>query len=185
MAIITRIKRLFRADVHAILDAAEEPDVLLKQAIREMQETLDLRSAALVRNQKALAALEGQEKAAREELESARADLELSLREGTEELTRKTIGRKLACEKRIKLLQRRVAELRDACAAQSSELEAQRAQLEAVVEKARLLVPLTAEESPAAVAESILTWRAGSGPPVSEEEIELEWLRLRSQGGEP
>ena len=37
MALITRISRLFTADFHAVLDRIEEPDVLLKHAIREME----------------------------------------------------------------------------------------------------------------------------------------------------
>ena len=41
MPILNRVKRLFQADVHAILDAIEEPEAVLKQAIREMQENLD------------------------------------------------------------------------------------------------------------------------------------------------
>ena len=40
MALITRISRLFRADFNAVLDRIEEPDVLLKQALREMEEDL-------------------------------------------------------------------------------------------------------------------------------------------------
>ena len=41
MALINRVTRLFRADLHAVLDRIEEPDALLKQAIREMEEALD------------------------------------------------------------------------------------------------------------------------------------------------
>jgi len=40
MALINRISRLFTADLHAVLDRLEEPDVLLKQAIREMEDEL-------------------------------------------------------------------------------------------------------------------------------------------------
>ena len=32
MALITRMARLFTADVHAVLDRIEEPEVVLKQA---------------------------------------------------------------------------------------------------------------------------------------------------------
>jgi len=40
MPLINRITRLFAADVHAVLDRLEEPDALLKQALREMEEEL-------------------------------------------------------------------------------------------------------------------------------------------------
>ena len=40
MALVNRVTRLFKADFHAVLDRIEEPDVLLRQAIREMQDDL-------------------------------------------------------------------------------------------------------------------------------------------------
>ena len=42
MTLITRISRLFKADVHGLLDSIEEPQTLLKQAVREMQEAIDI-----------------------------------------------------------------------------------------------------------------------------------------------
>jgi len=40
MALIRRVTRLFAADMHAVLDQIEEPEALLRQAIREMEEEL-------------------------------------------------------------------------------------------------------------------------------------------------
>jgi phage shock protein A len=40
MALINRISRLFQADMHAVLDRMEEPEALLKQAVREMTENI-------------------------------------------------------------------------------------------------------------------------------------------------
>ncbi|MEE8161016.1 MAG: PspA/IM30 family protein [Acidobacteriota bacterium] len=54
MAITNRIRRLFHADVNAVLDIIEEPEAILKQAIREMQEALDLKRPRLARDQKHL-----------------------------------------------------------------------------------------------------------------------------------
>ena len=41
MALINRLGRLFQADFHAVLDRIEEPELQLKQAVREMQLALD------------------------------------------------------------------------------------------------------------------------------------------------
>jgi phage shock protein A len=49
MALITRFTRLFTADLHALLDRLEEPDVVLKQAIREMEEDLAAREQRIRR----------------------------------------------------------------------------------------------------------------------------------------
>lgn len=40
MALIRRVSRLFAADMHAVLDQIEEPEAVLRQAIREMEEEL-------------------------------------------------------------------------------------------------------------------------------------------------
>ena len=40
MALITRLSRLFQADMNAVLDKIEEPELLLKQAIRDMEESI-------------------------------------------------------------------------------------------------------------------------------------------------
>ena len=40
MALINRFSRLLTADFHALLDRVEEPEVLIKQALREMQDSL-------------------------------------------------------------------------------------------------------------------------------------------------
>ena len=38
MALINRVSRLFKADFNAVLDQIEEPEQLLKQAIRDMED---------------------------------------------------------------------------------------------------------------------------------------------------
>ena len=40
MALIKRVARLFQSDMHAVLDRIEDPESLLKQSIREMEEDL-------------------------------------------------------------------------------------------------------------------------------------------------
>ena len=40
MALINRVSRLFKADFNAVLDHIEEPETLLRQAIRDMEDEL-------------------------------------------------------------------------------------------------------------------------------------------------
>ena len=40
MAMMNRLTRLFQADFHAVLDRIEEPDALLHQALRDMEDAL-------------------------------------------------------------------------------------------------------------------------------------------------
>ncbi len=188
MAISTRIKRLFHADVNAILDVIEEPDVILKQAIREMQENLDWKRGRLARSEKTLETLRTHELHLKEQIAEVEEDLKLCLKEGSEELARKTIGRKLSFEKHSKVVARRISNLTRRCEQQTSEVEVQQAQLESIIEKAEFYVRTADEDSAFSVADSILSSTdpgAGRSYPgagsfqVTEEEIELEWIRVR------
>ncbi|MGH8477659.1 MAG: PspA/IM30 family protein, partial [Methylococcales bacterium] len=40
MTLIDRITRLFRADIHDLLDRIEDPSIVLKQAVRDMEQEL-------------------------------------------------------------------------------------------------------------------------------------------------
>ena len=40
MAVVSRLTQLFQADFHAVLDRIEEPDALLRQAVRDMEDAL-------------------------------------------------------------------------------------------------------------------------------------------------
>ena len=191
MAITNRITRLFRADVHAVLDIIEEPEAILKQAIREMQEALDLKRARLARDQKTLNALDGTRSYLKEQFTKGQKDLKLCLKEGNEELARKIVGRKLAHEKHAAAVEQRIVNLEKAIEQQTQEIDLQQGQLESIVEKAKMFVSTPEEDSPFSVAESLLSLaEAGrgfmgvGGMKVSEEEVELEWIRLRESFAE-
>ncbi len=198
MPILNRVKRLFQADVHAILDVIEEPEAVLKQAIREMQESLDQKQGQLARSGRMLDALRNNQTRLEAELSKAVGDLALCLKNGPEELSRKTIARKLALQKHLLVIEQRITDLEKLRNEQRSAIEIQQSQLESILEKSRIFVPEVSEEdSPYTVAESILTTREyqrtspfgghpGNTLHVSEEEIELEWMRMQenSQKGE-
>src|SRR6056300_1747917 len=47
MAILTRIFRLFKADIHGVMDQIEDQGLLLKQHLRDMEEALVQKEAKL------------------------------------------------------------------------------------------------------------------------------------------
>ena len=49
MAIVSRLSRLFVCDVHAVLERLEEPELVLKQSIRDMEEALQAQQLRLQR----------------------------------------------------------------------------------------------------------------------------------------
>jgi phage shock protein A len=139
MALINRMSRLFTADVHAVLDRIEEPDVLLKHAIREMEEELarsEQRVRALEHERGALADRHRKVAAALAELKE---QLDGCFGNGSDELARKVIKRRLETER----FERHVTERRASVDKQLVERRAagdeQREQLDVMRQKAELL----------------------------------------------
>ena len=148
MAITNRVKRLLCADVHAVLDVIEEPEAILKQAIREMQEALDWKKARLTGNEKTLLSLQANQAYLEEELVKIGKDLELALEEGAEDLSRKILGRRLITEKHLDVMAKRIEQWQILCRQRTEEIETQESQLASILEKSKMFVHPSTDDSP-------------------------------------
>jgi phage shock protein A len=171
MALINRMSRLFTADMHAVLDRMEEPDVLLKQAIREMEEEL-ARGEQLVRSLDHERDLLGDR---HRKVQAALADLTSQLDvcfvSGNDELTRKVIKRRLETERLDKHIGARRALVDKELGERRAAVDAQREQLDVMRQKAELLTV-----SPSGGDE----W-GRTDFVVTDDEIEVVLLRERAQ----
>src|SRR5690606_30128707 len=139
MALINRMSRLLTADIHAVLDRIEEPEALLRQAIREMEEEIarDERHVRQVEHEcEALTARRARLDASRAELD---AQLEVCFDSGNETLARKLVRRKLEADRLDAHLAERLAAVDKARAARSSALRDRREQLDVMRQKAEVL----------------------------------------------
>ena len=139
MALITRLARLFRADLHAVLDRLEEPETLLRQALREMEEAQAQDRQRLRLVGQGLAQAETREADLNGALASAEGQLAASLEAGQDDLARAVIRRRLEAEQTLKALSRRRAELSAAQAELAARVTEQHARLESVRQKVEVL----------------------------------------------
>jgi len=169
MALITRVSRLFRADLHAVLDRIEEPDVLLRQAVREMEESV----ARDEQRVKALLAERGQLEARTKDLDQSLHDIEEELdvcfASAKEDLAKVLIKRRLEAQQLRKLLSRKQQGLDEARATLKTRLEENRSRLDGMRQKAELL-----EEEERAEPED--QWRVPEFS-VRDEDVEIAFLR--------
>ena len=104
MALINRISRLFKADFHAVLDQIEEPEALLKQAIRDMEDDVastEQRIALCVHDQEELSVRKGELEDAVTEFE---VKLDLCFESDKDDLARILIKKRLEAERFLKRL---------------------------------------------------------------------------------
>lgn len=174
MTLITRMSRLFRADLHAVLDRIEEPKALLLQAIREMEEALsqDGRLAqGLKRQHESLAAHEAELQAA---LRSLEEEMDLCFDSGEEALARGLIKRRLETERAVKAKGLQRKEVEAELAEVQARIEENRSRLETIRQKAEALADLPGDFGSEA---------AWARPEIGEGEVEVAFLREKQKRG--
>ncbi len=170
MALINRVSRLFRADLHAVLDRIEEPDVLLRQAVRDMQEELAQEQQHCKSMHHEHTQLCDREADLEQSLETMTSELDVCFESRQEALARTLIRRRLDAERLLKILARKRAALETALATLNSRIQENRARLDTMRSK----VELFAEQEPVTHQEH--TWDMPEGG-VSDADVEVAFLR--------
>ena len=170
MALITRVSRLFQADFHAVLDRIEEPEVLLRQAVREMEEELardQQRNKILQHEQRQLGTRESDLKQSLHEIED---ELDTCFEAGNDDLARAWIKRKLEAQRSGKNVSRQRETLRETLEELNSRIRENQARLESMRQKAELLAEENVRDRPAD------SW-AIPDITVRDEDVEVAFLR--------
>ena len=166
MALITRVTRLFTADVHAVLDRIEEPEVVLKQAIREMAEEVaggEQRLRWLAAEQQQLEqSLNGSDDA----IAALDSELDLCFEAGEEDLARSLVKRKLVAEQQHKQVSQQLDVIQRDHDALEAMLAEQGQQLAGMQQKADLLI-----DTPS------VGYAAMSDPGISQDAIDVAFLK--------
>jgi phage shock protein A len=91
MGIITRIVRIFKADIHGVMDQLEDQGLLLKQHLRDMEKALSQKEARLkksiISRRQILHELDKYE----EEIKKIEQDLTVSIEKGRDDIARMLI----------------------------------------------------------------------------------------------
>ncbi len=172
MALVTRLTRLFQADFHAVLDRIEEPDLQLKQAVREMQFALDQDQ----QRQQLLQHESGQldEAATRlsQKLQALDEELDICLAADKDDLARDLVRRKLTAEKNLQAMQDRHASILSQQQTLLRQIDEQRQQVVSMKQKLELLVNTHDDAIDS-------TFSTGEG--IRDEEIEIALLREKQR----
>lgn len=175
MALINRISRLFKADFHAVLDRIEEPEQLLRQAIRDMDEHLaDSERQGRVRTheQQALAKRRDELKAKLDETDS---ELDLCFDSGKEELVRGLVRKKLELQRLLQGVEANRSSNDEYLEGLRKEIDENRNVLESLRQKAEVF----AQHSHSRNGRDTDGWRP-SELAISEAEVEVALLREQS-----
>lgn len=178
MSLLHRIARLFKADMHGILDALEEPDVMLKQAVREMREEIEQSQTQLKNLSEQTERLV--QKIA--ELSAALADYENQIdfyfAANDEAAVKNLLRKKLETARLLQALEQRRKTLLDEKAAGEAELAERQDKLQAILDKMALFAGRQADEE--------LLFGAAHGDSVNckavtREDVDFAFLKEKQQ----
>ena len=176
MALINRISRLVKADFHAVLDQIEEPEQLLKQAIRDMEDDLaetEQRIKLCAHDQEAL-------QVRKSELETTIAEidgqLDLCFESDKEDLAKKQIRKKLEAERLLQRLNSRFSANDGFLDEQRATLDENRATLNSLQQKAELFAQRAPSHPDGGSEFDDIAWMARDMN-VGDDEVEIAFLR--------
>lgn len=176
MALINRLSRLVKADFHAVLDNIEEPEQLLKQAIRDMEDDLaetEQRIILCAHDQETLGVRRNEIFDAIKEIDT---QLDLCFESKKEQLAKTLIKKKLEAERILKRLSAKYAANDQFLNAQRSALDEKGSTLEALRQKAELFAQRSPIVADGGSEFDDIAWMARELH-VGDDEVEIAFLR--------
>jgi phage shock protein A len=174
MALITRLSRLFQADFHAVLDRIEEPDIQLKQAIREMQIELQQNEQRLALLQHEAEQLSNLASDCKDKITAFDEELDICFAAKKDDLARDLIKRKLETSRQLDSTEKQIATIQSSTKKLGAGIEEYREQLENMNQKLELLV--TDVDS-----QPLHNHLSGVGAGVRTEDVEIAFLREKQK----
>jgi len=174
MALINRVSRLFKADFNAVLDRIEEPDQVLKQAIRDMEDELAAAEQRVALCAHDSEALEHRKQELDAKIGEIDGELDLCFANGKDDLARPLVRRKLEAERLSKRLAAKLAANRKALEQERARIVENRSTLDGLKQKAEIFA---GREKTASASEfDDIGWMARELV-VDDDEIEVAFLR--------
>jgi len=91
MSVITRIKRLWKADIHGVMDRLEDQPLMLKQYLREMENSLQEKESDRQQVAETDQQIQNDLMVREKEIEKLEKDITLALRKGKDDIARMLI----------------------------------------------------------------------------------------------
>ncbi len=181
MSIINRVVRLFTADLHSVLDSLEEPAVMLKQSVREMEAIIEQGEAELRRLAQQQENLNQRNRRLDQLLATTSEQIDFCFAEQNDPLARSLVGKKLQYEQQQTELLEQQKKLSKQHDEQRVEIDEQQEQLQNILDKLEWLN----ENEPVDHTTDPQSGSSGHQA-VSEEMVELAFLQekqRRTAGG--
>lgn len=175
MALIRRIARLFKADMHGILEQLEDPRAVLAQAVRDMEAEIEKNQTALREQTREIEHVERRKTECSKRIDEINAQIQLCLKQSDETLAKSAIRRRLEMQAAARAAAQKAETLAKETANLQLKIKDQQKQLQSVREKMSILSESTVR---AGVVENCFSDVCVTDMPgsVSDEEVQIAYL---------
>lgn len=175
MSIVGRMVRLVKADVHGLLDLLEEPEVVLKQALRDMDQVIAEEESKLTELNAERESSERRSQRFRQAIEGTHLKIERALGAADDKIARSMVRRKLELERALQRECDKLSELKAQTERVDAEITRKKEKLEELREKVELFVaPRPGEARETAIDDP-------HAPFVSDDEVDAVLAELKRQ----
>ena len=179
MSIATRFIRLWKSDLHGVMESLEDKGLLLKQCLREMQDDLESREAVLNRQMKKKEKAVHDQKSLQQENTKVEKDLEASVSMGKDDICRFLIKKKFLVERHLKEVEGYIRRLEQDILNGQEDVTARRTQYEQTRLRSMEYIRSKENEEWDNMISAFVPTADGKEP--SDEEIELELLKRKRE----
>ena len=183
MTLITRITRLVKADLHGILDSLEEPEEVIKQAIRDMEEDIATQEHRLEELRAILQRLAREAQETTMAMQEIEHQIDICFAAENEPLAKNLLRKRLEMARRTKGIARAQEETRAQSDGLATRIATYKAQLASVVQKLKMYE----ETRPRRPWASSTCAPLQSASVITDDEVEVAFLeeKRRRSGAEP
>ena len=177
MTLIARISRLFTADIHGILDSLEDPEVILKQAVREMESEIEqstVRLKDLNKQQEQYLSAGARHHTKLEQLDQ---QLDLAFADNNEHLSKSLISKKLNFKQQLELIESQRQAIDDEKSEMTTKIEEHKEKLKSILDK----LALFGDDNSRVRFDPFSDNDSAFNGAITQEEIELAYLQEKQR----
>jgi phage shock protein A len=177
MGIMTRFTRIFKADIHGVMDQIENKELILKQCLREMEASLAKNKAKLNQLKTTLNQNRNEFRQLEREKSKSKQDLNIAIEKEKEDIARLLIKKSLKTDQHMQALSRQAESIEKKIEMMTERIEAQKhqyAELELRSESWIQKAEYRQWEESASNFMPDNSWQS-----ISDEEVELELIKCK------
>ncbi len=183
MGIMTRFTRLFKADIHGVMDQIENKGLILKQCLREMEESLAKKQGQLNQLKTALDEIRNETRQLDREREKIELDLTTAIEKDKDDIARLLIKKRMKTDQQLDTAARNAESIENRMTVLSENTEAQKHQYAEMQLRSEIWFQKSEHRKWEDYSSDMIpkaSWNS-----ISDEEVELELIKRKDaiQGG--